>query len=288
MGDDFKLTSPDEKNPKRIVDDVDRAGLHSIPMGYSFTKLFSTITRSTIWCEDSDTRVLWVTMLALADRKGRVLSSIPGLAKDAAIPLEVAERAIRKFEAPDPYSRSNQRDPESAGRRIRPIDGGWELINYDYYRNLRDEETEREKKRNWIRQRRLNESTVDHGRPQATEAEAESFVQPQAVELAKKLRELILENNPSAKIGDAQVSTWEKQAEQMLRLDNRQFNDAMSLLEWSQHDSFWCSNILSMQKFRKQYDQLSMKRKNGGHSGRGGTIHYADDRAQIKRVIGQP
>ena len=33
----------------------------------------------------------------------------------------------------------------------------------------------------------------------------------------------------------------------------------MRVLDWSQQDSFWQSNILSMPKFRKQFAQLQMK-----------------------------
>ena len=43
-----------------------------------FTKLFNTIVSSTIWREDSDTRVVWVTMLAMADRDGHVEASNSG------------------------------------------------------------------------------------------------------------------------------------------------------------------------------------------------------------------
>jgi hypothetical protein len=37
-----------------------------------FTKLLSSITDSTIWGESDGVRIVWVTMLAMADRRGRV------------------------------------------------------------------------------------------------------------------------------------------------------------------------------------------------------------------------
>ena len=46
-------------------------------MSVTFTKLFSSITASTVWVEDSDTRVVWITLLAMADKKGRVWGSVP-------------------------------------------------------------------------------------------------------------------------------------------------------------------------------------------------------------------
>ena len=49
--------------------------------GYS--KLFSEICDSTIWREPDHVRIVWITMLAKANKHGEVMASIPGLA-DAA------------------------------------------------------------------------------------------------------------------------------------------------------------------------------------------------------------
>jgi hypothetical protein len=86
-----------------------------------YTKLFSSIITSTIWGEDSDTKVVWITLLAMKDRNGEVKSTIPGLARLAGVPRECVDKAIAKFLAPDPDSRTKDFD----GRRIQEIDGGW-------------------------------------------------------------------------------------------------------------------------------------------------------------------
>ena len=39
----------------------------------SFTKVHQSILQSSLWCEDSDTKVVWITMLALADKLRGVL-----------------------------------------------------------------------------------------------------------------------------------------------------------------------------------------------------------------------
>jgi len=109
----------------------------------SFTKLFSSITNSTIWAEDDKTRLVWITMLALSDRNGYVGASIPGLAHQARVSNEAAEKAIQKFLNPDPYSRS----PEFEGRRIELADRGWTLLNYQRFREMRDEEVRKEYER---------------------------------------------------------------------------------------------------------------------------------------------
>ena len=45
-----------------------------------WTKLFSSIVTSSIWCEDHKTVWVWTGFLALADKDGVVEGSIPGLA----------------------------------------------------------------------------------------------------------------------------------------------------------------------------------------------------------------
>jgi hypothetical protein len=96
-----------------------------------FTKLFSSIITSTIWQEDDKTRLVWITMIALANKYGEVGGTAPGIARMAGVTLEDAIKAIEKLEAPDPLSR----DQEHEGRRIKRIDGGYQILNYLKYRN---------------------------------------------------------------------------------------------------------------------------------------------------------
>lgn len=123
-------------------------------MSITFTKLFSSITESTVWMESDHTRLVWITMLAMADRHGRVLASIPGLAHRARVPIGSAQDAIKTFLAPDKYSRTETND----GKRVEPIDGGWRLLNHAKYRALRDDEAIRESKRLWAERKRAKET----------------------------------------------------------------------------------------------------------------------------------
>ena len=154
-------------------------------MSVTFTKLFSSITESTVWCESAHTRLVWITMLAMADRKGRVWASIPGLANRARVPLEDAEKALETFLAPDRYSRT----PDHEGRRIEPIDGGWQLLNHAKYRDMRDEEVRREQNRE-AKQREREKSakllTVSHGQPKSAQAEAYTEAEAEADSKALK------------------------------------------------------------------------------------------------------
>jgi hypothetical protein len=108
-----------------------------------YTKLFNRILHSTIWREDDKTRLLWITMLAMANKDGVVECTIPGLADMARISLEDCEAALDRFQKPDKYSWSK----EAEGRRITVVEGGWQLINHAKYRDLLSKEDQREKTR---------------------------------------------------------------------------------------------------------------------------------------------
>lgn len=119
-------------------------------MADSFTKLSSGILASTVWQEPSSTRIVWITMLALADKSGYVAASIPGLAHLARVSIAETETALAAFMAPDPYSRT----PDNEGRRIEAVAGGWRLLNHGIYRARRDAEDRKEQQREWDRQNR--------------------------------------------------------------------------------------------------------------------------------------
>lgn len=109
----------------------------------SFVKIYGSILRSSVWQQPLATKVVWITMLALADENGLVEASVPGLAATAGVMLEECEAALACFLAPDKYSGSKVED----GRRIREVRGGWLIINHGYYRELRTERQTREANR---------------------------------------------------------------------------------------------------------------------------------------------
>jgi hypothetical protein len=119
-------------------------------MQKGFTKLFNTIITSTIWQEDDKTRIVWITMLAIADAYGVVSASVPGLASVAKVPVSATRKAIQILLRPDPDSRTKDHE----GRRIEEIDGGWVILNYQKYRDTLSVEERREYKARWMRQKR--------------------------------------------------------------------------------------------------------------------------------------
>ena len=145
-------------------------------MSMTFTKLFSSITESSIWMQDDHTRIVWIAMLAMADKRGRVWASVPGLANRSRVPVASVERAIGIFLAPDTYSRTK----DNQGQRVAEIDGGWRLLNHQKYRDMRDDEDRREQNREAQQRARAKVSKLaDSQQPSANssaqaEAEAEA------------------------------------------------------------------------------------------------------------------
>ena len=95
-----------------------------------YTKLFSSILASTVWDEPNETRIVWITLLAMVNQRGIVESIVPGLAVLSRLPIEAARIALARLASPDPESRSKEHE----GRRIMAVDGGWLIINHDKHR----------------------------------------------------------------------------------------------------------------------------------------------------------
>lgn len=101
-----------------------------VPSLMPFVKLDCGILDSSIWVEPSDTRVCWITMLAMADANGFVAATAPGIARKACVSLEAARAALLTFESADVDSRSLEAD----GKRVERVDGGYQILNYAKYR----------------------------------------------------------------------------------------------------------------------------------------------------------
>lgn len=93
----------------------------------AFTKLQRSIVTSSIWLQDADTRLVWITLLALCDRDGIVRASPLGLAHQARVSPDGCFRALDLLQSPDKDSRSTDYE----GRRIERVDGGFLVLNYN-------------------------------------------------------------------------------------------------------------------------------------------------------------
>jgi uncharacterized phage protein (TIGR02220 family) len=96
-----------------------------------FVKLDCKILDKSIWRASPETKIVWITILAMADSDGLVEAAIPGIADRAKVSLEKTEVAMNTFQAPDKWS-SNQ---DHEGRRIERVKEGFQILNYQQYRD---------------------------------------------------------------------------------------------------------------------------------------------------------
>ena len=258
-----------------------------------FTKLFSSILDSTIWQEPPQTKILWITMLAMADRNGQVHASIPGLARRAGISLQECESAIACLMAPDPYSRTKDHE----GRRICVIDGGWALLNHAKYRTLLSFEERREYNRRKQAEHRAKKSasiTVIDSQSQSaksahTEAEAEAeaeaeveskpsscpdsakpshdgpkdakpdlHVNPEAERFVDWFLALLDETGGvRPKLTKSNRYLWADTYDKLLRIDGKTKDEVKEVCRWARNDAFWQSNFMAPPKLRAKKDGVS-------------------------------
>lgn len=101
-------------------------------MSGTYVKVFGSILNSSVWCADVETKVVWITLLLLADGEGCVWGAVPGIARQAGVDVDACRRAIQFLSDPDPDSRT----PDEQGRRIIAIEGGWRIVTARKYREM--------------------------------------------------------------------------------------------------------------------------------------------------------
>lgn len=146
----------------------------------AYSKLHASLVNSSLWCESDDVRLLFITMLALADRDGYVYGSRVGIVRQANITVTEKD-PFDHLMAPDPGSSDLLRNPENEGRRIEEIEGGFRIINYPYYRGLRNDDDRKIQNREAQRRHRKKLSgsqpasaTVSHGQPSPSASASDS------------------------------------------------------------------------------------------------------------------
>jgi len=165
-----------------------------------YTKLFNSILASSVWQESLSTKVLWITMLAMADKDGIAEASIPGLAKISGLSIAETEAGIASLAAPDKYSRTK----EFEGRRIEACEGGWKILNHPKYRAKMSADERREYKRIKQREYRAEKSTLStrgqsgHNAEAKAEAEAKDGQERPGETVEQAATSLFREKNPLA------------------------------------------------------------------------------------------
>lgn len=85
-----------------------------------------------------------------------------------------------------------------------------------------------------------------------------------AKSIANELHKHILINDSKHTIKSS-LFKWQEEADKIMRIDERPFEEIINVIRFALTDSFWKSNILSVSKLRKQYSTLliQMNQKKG-------------------------
>jgi hypothetical protein len=118
----------------------------------TYAKLSGRLIWSSVWRRESkETKLVWITMLALKDARQIVDISVAGLADAAGVTDEECQEALARLKSPDPRSRTKTED----GRRIKEVEtGGWFIVNGEMYQQLWNDADRREYKRKWMANKR--------------------------------------------------------------------------------------------------------------------------------------
>jgi len=108
-----------------------------------FTKLSDNLVFSSLMREDAETFRVFVVLLSLTGPDGIAPVSEDFLQTITRQSSDVIRRCLKRLASPDPTSRT----PDHEGRRIRRVSGGYEILNYQRYREIPHKEGERERKR---------------------------------------------------------------------------------------------------------------------------------------------
>ncbi len=107
-----------------------------------FAKVFGQIFDSSI-AEDYNCRRMFMDLLVLADPTGAVDMTHEAISRRTNVPIEEVAKYINQLCEPDAKSRSRLEE----GKRLVPLDKnrdwGWQIVNYQHYRRLKDEEARR-------------------------------------------------------------------------------------------------------------------------------------------------
>lgn len=92
-------------------------------------------------------------------------------------------------------------------------------------------------------------------------------VSPQDLELANLLYKRIKDQNPAWYL-KPDIDSWAEDIRKLREIDGRTEEQIRWMIEWTQKNEFWKTNILSPAKLRKQFNTLVIQAKNGNGKGK--------------------
>lgn len=103
---------------------------------------------------------------------------------------------------------------------------------------------------------RTAEEEVILSEDSSSENKTEPTGESEAIRLSEVLHDKILANKPNRKIEKKWRTNWSLDIEKLHRIDKRDYKQIEAVLNWSQNNEFWRTNILSGKKLREKFDRL--------------------------------
>jgi hypothetical protein len=183
-----------------------------------FAKIFAQIFDSSI-AGDYAVRHVFMDLLVLADRDGVVDMTLDAISRRTNVPEEMVAHAIAELMKPDRKSRSH----EEGGKRLVALDShrdwGWQIVNFEHYRAIRDEESRKTYFRDYKRQYRKGKASTESpqlstlvldSQQMSTEGEGEAEVKNPLTPLKRGRRKTKLQTLASVGSGHTPQSEVEK------------------------------------------------------------------------------
>lgn len=96
-----------------------------------YVKIPNSLLHSDLWGNDHVAKIVWITMVLMADRDGFVDASVDGVARAAVIERAAAERALERLSAPD--KRLDGGLLGGLGRYVARVGLGWRVLGFESF-----------------------------------------------------------------------------------------------------------------------------------------------------------
>ena len=256
-------------------------------------KLHRELAQKAIWLESTpEQKVILITLLMMANhderewewegkkyqaKPGQFVTSLPSIVKKCGkgITIQNVRTALKRFEK---YGFLT--DQSTNKNRLITI------VNWGLYQGTEDE-TNSQTNRQLTGNQQATNRQLTANKNDKNDKNDKKYIYNVAkfddesipMQLAKHLKKEILKQDSTTKVPD-DLTNWAIEADRMIRLDKRDPKEAANLITWAQNDDFWKANILSMKKFRAQYDKL----KRQAHRNKGSRKVFDDDYEYQERV----
>jgi hypothetical protein len=118
---------------------------------------------------------------------------------------------------------------------------------------------------------KINQNTLNNNKIKESKSPCLEKFQDEDIQLTQLLIDKMIENNPLSSIirrlTPKRQEVWIDECRKLREIDKRSFEQIEQIIIFSQDDSFWKSNILSMPKLREKFDQLWLKAKKEKYAG---------------------